>query len=487
MQYPHGVVVAQLWKVQVGRVPLLLLDANLEENAPQDRSITGPLYGGDQEFRVRQGIMLGIGGMHALEAVGLSPTVCHMNEGHSAFLAVERIGRVMRERKGSFAVGAEANSAGNIFTTHTPVPAGNDAFEPQLVRRYLEPYRAALGISETELLSLGRSSPMPGAPFSMPVLAIARPTITTGSASFTGRSRARCARALARAAAARDPHRLHHQRRAHPFVGGDEMGALFTRYLGPRWTEQLDDAELGSAPTTFPTPSSGRCMSTAGSGSVQHARRWLHAAAERRGARPRRNGAADEALDPHALTIGFARRFATYKRAALLFTDLARVKKLLGNTDRPGAARLRRQGPPPGQGRQGAHSLHHPGQPRRRAAWQRGLRGGLRHAYRTRPGERGRRVAQHAPPPPRSQRYQRDEGRRQWSSGAERSRRMVCRGMARPRLGVGWGIGHGEEYADASGDAARRSSSTICWSARWSRSSTRARAPATCRAHGSSG
>src|SRR5271170_3268042 len=100
--------------------------------------------------------MLGIGGTHALEAVGFSPTVCHMNEGHSAFLAVERIGRVMREKHVPFAVAAEANSAGNIFTTHTPVPAGNDAFDPALVRKYLDPYLAPLAISETELLGLGR-------------------------------------------------------------------------------------------------------------------------------------------------------------------------------------------------------------------------------------------------------------------------------------------------------------------------------------------
>src|SRR5450631_227416 len=173
VQYPHGVVFAQLWKVQVGRVPLLLLDANVEENAPADRSITGPLYGGDQEFRVRQEIMLGIGGTHALEAVGLSPTACHMNEGHSAFLALERIARVMRGRGATFEVSTEACSAGNIFTTHTPVPAGNDAFQPELVKPYLEPYRAALGITEEELLSLGRFSPSDTvAPFSMPILAI---------------------------------------------------------------------------------------------------------------------------------------------------------------------------------------------------------------------------------------------------------------------------------------------------------------------------
>ena len=171
--YPDRTIFAQLWKVQVGRVPLFLLDANLAENAAEDRSITGPLYGGDQEFRVRQEIMLGIGGVHALEAVGLSPTVCHMNEGHSAFLAIERIGRLMRDKGLPFSVASEARSAQNIFTTHTPVPAGNDSFEPALVRKYLEPYRAALGITDEELMSLGRVDPADKATnFQMPVLAI---------------------------------------------------------------------------------------------------------------------------------------------------------------------------------------------------------------------------------------------------------------------------------------------------------------------------
>src|SRR5258708_670944 len=118
--YPDRVVYAQLWRVNVGRVPLFLLDANLEQNAPVDRSITGPLYGGDQEFRVRQEIMLGIGGVHALEAVGLSPTICHMNQGHSAFLAPERIARVLRHRGATFQRATEARSASNVFTTHTP-------------------------------------------------------------------------------------------------------------------------------------------------------------------------------------------------------------------------------------------------------------------------------------------------------------------------------------------------------------------------------
>ena len=337
VQYPHGVVLAQLWKVQVGRVPLLLLDANLEENAPNDRSITGPLYGGDQEFRVRQEIMLGIGGIHALEAVGLSPTVCHMNEGHSAFLAVERIGRVMRERGVSFAVAAEANSAGNIFTTHTPVPAGNDAFEGALVRQYLEPYRADLGISDAELLGLGRVDPRDQASrFSMPVLAMRTADHYNGVSELHGEVSRKMWRGLW-------PDLPTHEIPIDFITNGvhtpswisSEMGALFTRYVGPRWAEQLDDKELWARAYEIPDAELWQVHEHRRHRLVQHARRWLRATGERQGASRDELALAEEVLDPNSLTIGFARRFATYKRAALLFSDLARVQKLLGHATMP--------------------------------------------------------------------------------------------------------------------------------------------------------
>ena len=353
-----------------GRVPLLLLDANLAENAPGDRSITGPLYGGDQEFRVRQEIMLGIGGIHALEAVGLSPTVCHMNEGHSAFLAVERIGRVMRERGVPFAVAAEANSAGNVFTTHTPVPAGNDAFEPDA--------RAA-GTSSPTAPPLGhrrgraagprarRRRATTRAPFSMPVLAMRAADHYNGVSELHGEVSRKMWQGLwPDLPEPRDPHRLRSptactRRRGSP----SEMGALFTRYLGPRWAEQLDDAELWARAYEIPDAELWQVHEHRRHRLVQHARRWLRATAERRGAgreehRARRRGARSARARPSA-SRGASRPTSA---ATLLFTDLERVQKLLGDPDRPGAARLRRQGAPAGQGRQGAHPVDHP----RRAA-----------------------------------------------------------------------------------------------------------------------
>ena len=329
VQYPHGIVLAQLWKVQVGRVPLLLLDANLEENAPDDRSITGPLYGGDQEFRVRQEIMLGIGGIHALEAVGLSPTVCHMNEGHSAFLAVERIGRVMRERSVSFAVAAEANSAGNIFTTHTPVPAGNDAFDPALVRRYLEPYRAGAGHQRRRPARASDASTRATrrAPFSMPVLAMRTADHYNGVSELHGevsrkmwrrRSGPTCRRTRSPSTSSRTACTRPRGSRAR---WARSSRATSGRAGPSSWTTRSS----GSAPTRSRTPSCGRCTSTGGTGSCSTPAAGCARARSGAGCGRDEIELADEVLDPQALTIGFARRFATYKRATLLFTRPGRA------------------------------------------------------------------------------------------------------------------------------------------------------------------
>ena len=335
--YPDRQVSAQLWLVQVGRVPLYLLDANLEQNAPDDRAITGPLYGGDQEFRVRQEIMLGIGGMHALAAVGLSPLVCHMNEGHSAFLALERIGRLMRDKGASFAVANEACSAGNMFTTHTPVPAGNDAFAPDVVRRYLEPYREALGLREEDLLALGRIDRNDQkSTFSMPVLAIHSSDHYNGVSELHGEVSRKMYQPLW-------PELPEHEIPIQSITNGvhipswisHEIGTLFTRYLGPQWPESTDDSALWAKVRDIPDAELWQMHEHRRHRLVTRARLWLKTAALRRGNSGEDIDLAEEVLDPSVLTIGFARRFATYKRAALLFSDMARVKKLLGHADRP--------------------------------------------------------------------------------------------------------------------------------------------------------
>ncbi len=335
--YPDRVVKAQVWRVQVGRVPLYLLDANVEANAAEDRSITGPLYGGDQEFRVRQEIMLGIGGVHALEAMGLTATVCHMNEGHSAFLALERIRRTMEAKGVDFRVANEACGAGHIFTTHTPVPAGNDAFAPALVSRYLEPYRRALGLTEDELLTLGRKDPSDkSSPFSMPVFAIRNADHYNGVSALHGEVSRSMWKDLW-------PGLPEHEIPIFSVTNGvhtpswisREMAALFTRYLGPRWVDSLADRDFWKRIHEIPDAELWETHEARRYRLIQLCRQWLRAAAEKRGSPPAELASAEEVLDPRTLTIGFARRFATYKRADLLFRDVERVLRLLGSAERP--------------------------------------------------------------------------------------------------------------------------------------------------------
>src|SRR5262245_17153747 len=165
---PGRQVHIRVWRLQVGRVPLYLLDTNIPQNGPQDREITNRLYGGDHDMRVRQEMVLGIGGVRALRALGKPPTVCHMNEGHSAFCGLERIRSWMEQTGCDFATAREAVAAGTAFTTHTPVPAGNDVFSPQLIEHYFAPLLPQLKISLQDFLALGRQNPHDGnEPFGM--------------------------------------------------------------------------------------------------------------------------------------------------------------------------------------------------------------------------------------------------------------------------------------------------------------------------------
>ncbi len=336
VRYPHGMVTAQLWKVQVGRVPLYLLDANLPENSADDRTITGPLYGGDREFRVRQEIMLGIGGIHALWALGISPRVCHMNEGHSAFLGLERIRRGMEELQISFDAAREASAAGTVFTTHTPVPAGNDIFDRAMVMKYLEPYREPLGLTADELMNLGVDPTLQKDLFSMPVLAIRTADGRNGVSALHGE----VSRAMYKDLW---PELPVHEVPVESVTNGihvaswlsDEMSGLYTRYFGDGWRTRTDDAELWRRIFEIPDTELWATHVHRRQRLVTLCRKRLRTFAERRDANPTELAICDEVLDPHALTVGFARRFATYKRANLLLSDIDRLKRLVADTKRP--------------------------------------------------------------------------------------------------------------------------------------------------------
>jgi len=337
LDYPERTVKAQIWRVQVGRTPLYLLDTNVEANHPDDRSITHQLYGGDLEMRIRQEILLGIGGMKALQALGIKPTVCHMNEGHSAFLALERIRQIMAEQGVPFAVAREAATAGNVFTTHTPVPAGIDLFPPYLMDRYFAKYLPSLGITRDELLALGRERLNdPNESFSMATLALRLAARANGVSKLHGHVARRMWQNLWPGLPADEVPIAHVTNAVHfrSFISGD-MAGLYDRYLGPRWSENPADVTIWQRLNQIPDEELWRTHERRRERLVAFARNRLRAQLIHRGAPPVEIEAAAEVLDPDALTLGFARRFATYKRANLILRDPERLARILDNKDRP--------------------------------------------------------------------------------------------------------------------------------------------------------
>ncbi len=337
VSYPGHQVQARVWQVQVGRIPLLLLDTNIDGNEPVDRDITDQLYGGDVEARIRQELLLGIGGIRALNALNIHPTVYHMNEGHSAFLALERI-RLLREKHDlSFSQAREAATAGTVFTTHTPVPAGIDLFPVHLMDKYFADYRTQLGLSRDEFLGLGRINPSdPNEPFSMAVLALKLSADANGVSKLHGIvAREMWQPVWPGVPEAEIPiqtvtNGVHLQ----SWISHD-MADLLDRYLGPAWRKDPADLNVWQRVEEIPDAEIWRTHERRRERLIAFARRRLHVQLENRGAPPSAIEAARDALDPKALTIGFGRRFATYKRATLILRDVERLTAILTDEERP--------------------------------------------------------------------------------------------------------------------------------------------------------
>jgi starch phosphorylase len=337
VEFPGRKAQAQVWRAQVGRIPLYLLDTDIESNTPEDRAITGYLYAGDRDMRIRQEILLGVGGVRALAALGIEPTVCHINEGHSAFLALERIRRLMERHGTSFAVAREVVTASTIFTTHTPVPAGIDVFPPDLMERYFASCYAQLGLDRDTFLGLGRQNLADrNESFSMAVLAIRLSGATNGVSALHGRVSRRMWSGLWSGVPVNDVPITSITNGVH--VRGwlsRDMAELFDAYLGPRWISHPADQSVWERVEQIPDAELWRTHERRRERLVAFARRRLRTQLEQRGAPPAEREQAEEVLDPKALTIGFARRFATYKRATLLFRDLERLARILGDPQRP--------------------------------------------------------------------------------------------------------------------------------------------------------
>jgi starch phosphorylase len=340
--YPGRNVSARVWRAQVGRAPLYLLDTNIPQNdrtqnGRRDQDITDQLYGGDAEMRIEQEIMLGIGGYRALEALGLAPAVYHLNEGHSAFLALERARRLMETHHLSFAEAREAASAGLVFTTHTPVPAGHDYFPPDLMARYFTEYAGSLGLSFRDFLALGRKDASDdNEPFCMTVLALRMAQHANGVSRLHGQVTRRMWQSLW-PETPEDEIPIGHVSNGVHFQSwiSQEMEELYDRYLGARWRDEPANQSLWERAGRIAPEELWRTHEKRRERLVAFVRRRLRAQLERRAAPQTEIEAADEALSPDILTIGFGRRFAAYKRADLLLRDPGRLARILNDPARP--------------------------------------------------------------------------------------------------------------------------------------------------------
>ena len=331
-------VYLKVWQINVGRIKLYLLDSDIDENSPEDREVTLKLYGGDQEMRIKQEIVLGMGGTNLLtRALGLNPTVYHMNEGHSAFLILELIKNIIKEKKVSFEVAKDIASSKTVFTTHTPVPAGNDIFPIALVEKYFKEFWPRLNLDREEFLKLGMkpcTELEPG--FNMGILALKVAGKKNGVSKLHGAvSRELFGDVWPEIAANESPityvtNGIHTCSWLAP-----SLKELYNKYLIPYWQDNIHQDEVWKNINNIPNQELWGIHQ-------QRKQKLLELVKESTTNRLRRSGYSYEEinditskLNPNALTIGFARRFATYKRATLIFKDLERITQILNNADRP--------------------------------------------------------------------------------------------------------------------------------------------------------
>ncbi len=330
VDYPGRKVYARVWRVQVGAVPLYLLDTNIEPNNPYDHDITDQLYGGDIDMRIHQEIMLGIGGVQMLKALGLKVTAYHMNEGHAAFSALERIRLLIQEAGLDYAEAKQVVASSNIFTTHTPVPAGIDLFAPDKVLYYLGYYAEIFDLPKEQFLGLGRENTGDlSAPFSMAVLALKMATFSNGVAQLHGVVSRQMFQGLWKKVPVEEVPIAAITNGVHArSCVAKSTQELYDRYLGPNWSSAPVDSPLWERMDAIPDEELWRNHERCRLDMILYVREHLVKHLRDRGASPSEIVQAQEVLDPYALTIGFARRFATYKRATLWMRDIERIKRI---------------------------------------------------------------------------------------------------------------------------------------------------------------
>ncbi len=337
IKFPKRKIYLKVWEIDVGRVKLYLLDSDIDKNNVEDRDTTARLYGGDQEMRIRQEIILGMGGVNALKKLGYNPTVYHMNEGHSAFLNLELIKDTIRDREVSFEIARDIVSSKTVFTTHTPVPAGNDIFPIALVEKYFKDFWPRLGLTREEFLKLGMK-PVENLEhgFNMGILALKIAGKKNGVSKLHGEvSRELFADVWPHIAPSESPityvtNGIHTCTWLAP-----KLKDLYNKYLIPYWQDNIYDDDVWKKINNIPDEKLWEVH-------MERKRKLIALIKENLSTRLRREGVSYDAvseaianLHPETLMIGFARRFATYKRATLIFKDLERITQILNNSNKP--------------------------------------------------------------------------------------------------------------------------------------------------------
>ena len=338
VKFPKRRIYLKVWKVNVGRVTLYLLDSDIDKNNVEDRDVTLKLYGGDQEMRIRQEIVLGMAGTNLLTRVlKLNPTVFHMNEGHSSFLTLELIKNIMAEKQVSFEVAKDITTAKTIFTTHTPVPAGNDIFPIDLVEKYFKDFWPRLGLNREEFLRMGmKSTKELENGFNMGILALKIAGKKNGVSKLHGAvSRELFGEVWPNIAPAESPityvtNGIHTCSWLAP-----KMKELYNKYLMPYWQDNIQDDNVWSRIKNIPNDKLWEVHQDRKQKLIKLVRENVTRRLKRYGYSYEEINEVVSKLNPNALTIGFARRFATYKRATLIFKDLERITQILNNEERP--------------------------------------------------------------------------------------------------------------------------------------------------------
>ena len=333
----NEVVYVKVWKICVGRVNLYLLDTDILENKEENRGITLKLYGGDQEMRIKQEIVLGIGGISVLKELGLNPTVCHMNEGHSSFLVLEMMKNLVEEKKISFNIAKDIVSSKTVFTTHTPVPAGNDIFPVELVEKYFEQYWEKLGITKEEFLELGmKPKEQNKTNFNMGILALKIAGKKNGVSKLHGEVSRELFSEVWPEISPKESPITYVTNGVHTCSWlAPNLKNLYNEYLDAYWQDKIYDNKTWEKIRDIPNEELWNNHQERKAKLLNLAKKNVTTRLKRSGMRYDEIKEITSKLNPNYLTIGFARRFATYKRATLIFKDLERITQILNDEERP--------------------------------------------------------------------------------------------------------------------------------------------------------